>query len=139
MTTPVVELAIPPRSVYVGVARLAVAALAREAGFDEERVDDLKTAVSEACTNAVLSSEEAGADEAVTITWAEDPDRVVIEVSDRGSNYDAGQVEGALDSQGFSLRLALSVSLLRSLADELTFEPRPEGGMRTRLVVERHS
>jgi serine/threonine-protein kinase RsbW len=137
MTTPVVELAIPPRSVYVGVARLAVAALAREAGFDEERVDDLKTAVSEACTNAVLSSEEAGTDEAVIISWAEDTDRVVIEVSDRGSNYDATQVEGALDSQGFSLRLALSVSLLRSLLDEITFEPRDGGGMHTRLVMNR--
>jgi len=134
----VVELAIPPRSAYVGVARLAVAALAREAGFDEEGVDDLKTAVSEACTNAVLSSEEAGTDEPVIITWTEDADRVVIEVSDRGSNYDATQVEGALDSQGFSLRLALSVSLLRSLVDEMTLGPRDDGGMRTRLVMKRH-
>jgi serine/threonine-protein kinase RsbW len=138
VTTPVVELAIPPRSVYVGVARLAIAALAREAGFDEEGVDDLKTAVSEACTNAVLSSEEAATNEPVVVTWIEDADRVVIEVCDRGSKYDATQIEGALDSQGFSLRLALSMSLLRSLADEMAFEPRDGGGMRVRLIMTRH-
>jgi serine/threonine-protein kinase RsbW len=135
--TSVVELDIPPHSAYVGVARLALSSLARAAGFDEDAVDDLKTAVSEACTNAVISSEEAGTDEPVTIAWTDEEDQVIIDVSDRGGSYDIGEVEGALESHGFSLRLALSVALLRSLVDEISFEGRDGGGMKARLVVGR--
>jgi serine/threonine-protein kinase RsbW len=129
----VVELEIPARSAYVGVVRLALAALARNAGMDEEAVDDLRIAVSEACTNAVLSTEQAAPDEPVTVTWREEPDRVAIEVADRGSVYDP---EGAGENtQG--IRMSLSISLLRSLVDECEIEPRPDGGMRTTLLVHR--
>ena len=58
-----VQLEIPPRSPYVGVVRLALSSLARAAGLDEEKVDDIKIAVSEACANAVLNNEEANSDE----------------------------------------------------------------------------
>ena len=127
-----VELQIPPRSVYVAVVRLTIAALARGAGFDEEAVDDLKIAVSEACANAVLANEEAGSDEPVLVTWQQSHDQVVIEVADRGAIYAAGDEE---DSQGFSSRLVLSVGLLNTLVDACEFHPRPGGGTSARLVV----
>jgi serine/threonine-protein kinase RsbW len=130
----VVELEIPARSAYVGVVRLALAALARNAGMDEEAVDDLRIAVSEACTNAVLSTEQAAPDEPVAVTWREEPGRVVVEVGDRGPVYDP-EAAGEQDTQG--IRMSLSVSLLRSLVDECEIEPRPDGGMVTRLVVHR--
>ena len=129
----VVALEIPPRSAYVAVARLALSALARGAGLDDEVVEDLKIAVSEACANAVLSHEEAATDEPVTVTWTRDTNEVVIEVSDRGPVYDVDAEDP--DTQGFSTRLAMSAALLRSLVDECSIGPRDDGGMRTRLVV----
>lgn len=129
----VVALEIPPRSAYVAVVRLALSALARGAGFDDEVVEDLKIAVSEACTNAVLSHEETGTDAPVTVTWTRDDHAVAIEVSDRGPVYDVDAEDP--DTQGFSTRLAMSAALLRSLVDECTVGPRGDGGMSTRLVV----
>jgi anti-sigma regulatory factor (Ser/Thr protein kinase) len=130
-----VELEIPPRSAYVKVVRLALSSLARSAGLDEEKAEDLKTAASEACTNAVVSNEEAGIDDPVTISWEERPDRITVEVEDRGRLYSDGP--DPLDSGSVAVRMTLSVALLRSLVDECDLLPRAGGGTRARLVVSR--
>jgi serine/threonine-protein kinase RsbW len=126
-----VELEIPPRSAYVGVVRLAIASLARSAGMDEEAVDDLKIAVSEACTNAVLSNEQAESEERVAVSWSVENGRAVIEVADGGSLYDARDATGSLDAPAG--RVAMSAVLLESLAETVEFIPRPGGGTRARL------
>ena len=125
-----IEIAIPPRSVYVGVVRLAVASLARYAGLDEDKVDDLRIAVSEACTNAVLAHEEAGTEDPVVVKWTDEEDRLVVDV--------LGPIEppaSALeDSHGFSTRSVLSQALLDSLVDES--EVFTHGGTtRSRLIL----
>jgi len=126
-----VQLEIPAQSVYVGVVRLALASIARAAGVDEERLDDLKIAVSEACANAVLSAQQGSSGLPVTITWRETPERFTIEVLDRGGSF-APEPEDSLTGDD---RLDLSVALLRSLVDECEFDSRPEGGMVTRLIL----
>jgi anti-sigma regulatory factor (Ser/Thr protein kinase) len=50
----VVELEIPARPEFVGIARMAVGALAGiRPGLAYERIDDLRIVVSEACTSAI--------------------------------------------------------------------------------------
>lgn len=130
---PVVSLEIPPRSPYVGVVRLTVAALARQAGLDETVVEDLRIAVSEACANAVIANEEAGSSEAVVVEWHEEEGRLVVEVGDRGST-EAG-ADAGVDTDGFSSRLMMSVALLESLVDDFSYAPREGGGRIARLTL----
>ncbi|MGH2577774.1 MAG: anti-sigma B factor RsbW, partial [Actinomycetota bacterium] len=64
--TQVIELEIPAQPEFVGIARMAVAALAGvRPGLEYERVDDLRIVVSEACTSAIeaigASTGESGA------------------------------------------------------------------------------
>ena len=132
-----VQLEIPPRSPYVGVVRLALSALARSAGVDEERVDDLKIAVSEACANAVLSQEETGSDAPVQVTWDQDDAAIQIAVSDRGRTVMTDGSPDDVDTQGFSTRAVMSIALLKSLVDGYEFHPRDGGGMTARLVITR--
>ncbi|MBA2273583.1 MAG: ATP-binding protein [Actinobacteria bacterium] len=132
-----VELEIPPRSAYVGVVRLTLAYLARTSGLDEDGVEELKMAVSEACANAVLANEEAGSEEPVTITYSSDAEALSVLVQDRGDNSAEPAAEDLFDSQGFSSRVAMSLRLLNSLVDECDFIPREGGGMTTHLVVKR--
>jgi anti-sigma regulatory factor (Ser/Thr protein kinase) len=127
-----IALEIPPRSAYVGVVRLALASLARSAGIDEETIEHLKIAVSEACSNAVLAHEQLNLDEPVNISWTEEAGRFVVEVEDKGSNY---ETEPSFDSHGIATRLAMSAALLGALVDECTFEPLAEGGTSARLVL----
>lgn len=128
---------IPPRSQYVGVVRLALASLARAAALQEDAVDDLKIAVSEACTNAVLSNESAGVDQPVSISWAEESDRIVVEIGDRGRLYEGGGPRDSWDSGNITPRVTMSVALLSTLVDECEFVPREGGGTLARLVVDR--
>jgi anti-sigma regulatory factor (Ser/Thr protein kinase) len=128
-----VEIEIPARSVYVGVVRLAMAALARSAGMGEEAVDDLKIAVSEACTNAVVSNDDVGGDRPVTVSWSLAGDRAVIEVGDRGTLYDSCDEGGSLDTP--SGRVAMSAALLESLVEAFELVPRTGGGTTARLTI----
>ena len=129
-----VELSIPARSAYVGVVRLAIGALGRAVRLDEEVVEDLRIAVSEACTNAVLSHEQLGVDAPVTVTWREEPDRLLVEIADEGAVYDPDRL-GADDTQ--SIRLSMSVAMLRTLMDGCEISPRRGAGMSTRFIVPR--
>ena len=131
-----VELEIPPRSVYVGVVRLAVASLARAAGLDEETVYDLKIAVSEACANSVLGLEESESDEPISITLSDNEGRLELEVADRAPGPPTTEVDLA-DSQGFDTRSTMSLALLQSLVDDCRITPRDGGGTVTHLSVTR--
>jgi serine/threonine-protein kinase RsbW len=51
--TAVVELRIPARPEYVGVARLAILGVASRMRFSYDEVEDIRLAVGEACTTAV--------------------------------------------------------------------------------------
>jgi serine/threonine-protein kinase RsbW len=117
------------------VVRLAVSALARTSGFNEEQVDDLKIAVSEACANSVIAHEEAGSQEAVSVSYAEEGGRVVIEIGDRGRDDRVTPSPEEADSLGISSRLTMSIALLESLVDRCEFLPREGGGTLTRLVI----
>ncbi|MDQ3981660.1 MAG: ATP-binding protein [Actinomycetota bacterium] len=131
-----VRLEIPPQSAYVAIVRLATTSLGRAAGLDEERLDDLKIAVSEACANAVLSTQEAGADDPITISITEAGDFVEVIVGDAATIEVDGDVSTA-DSQGFSTRRVMSTALLKSLVDEFELAPRAGGGTQTRLMLRR--
>ncbi|SCY63111.1 ATP-binding protein [Alkaliphilus peptidifermentans] len=48
-----IKLSIPNKPEYVSVVRLTVAAIANRMGFDIEKIEDIKVAIAEACTNAI--------------------------------------------------------------------------------------
>ena len=131
----VVELEVPPKSVYVGVVRLAISALGRSLDLDEDAIEDLKIAVSEACANAVIAHEESGIEEHVKIAWNDEDGRIQIAVTS-GGKAPVDEGTGALTSTGsLASRDVLSLALLQSLVDECTVEQLPEGGSVTRLSV----
>jgi serine/threonine-protein kinase RsbW len=131
------HLAFPPRPEYVGMARHTVAALARLHDVAEEVVDDLKLAVSEACTNAVTVNAPAG--EPVRVLAAVADGALVVDVLAAGPGIDPALLEGEpeLDSEEFTFESGLSLPLIRGLVDELEILPRePDGSViRMRLFV----
>lgn len=104
-------------------------------------MDDLKIAVSEACTNSVLSNEAAGAGAApVTVSFERLPDGLVVEVRDRGLAYEPRSPETTVADGADELgddRFAMSMALLASLVDRCEARSRPGGGMTTRLSIAR--
>ena len=82
---PVATLSIPPSAEHVRTARLVVVAAARRAGLDEEAVDDVRLAVGEAVTRAVLRHGAAGIDTHVDVTVRDDGHGFEVEVHDHSS------------------------------------------------------
>jgi anti-sigma regulatory factor (Ser/Thr protein kinase) len=106
----------PPRAGYIRTARLVAVAVARRCGLDEARLDELRVAVSEACTRALERSEVAGTLEPVLLTVDDAPHGLTVEVSDASSASAAAVPEDPV-------RLAL----LQGLADAVEVLPGPLG------------
>jgi anti-sigma regulatory factor (Ser/Thr protein kinase) len=129
---PAVELEVPARPEYVAVVRLALASLGRLAGLDEAAVEDLKIAVSEATTSAMLVNQAAGGSDPVTIAWTRRDGRVVVEICDRGPREGAGEV-----AEGDLARADISGALLESIVDGCEVVERSDGpGSCTRLYID---
>jgi serine/threonine-protein kinase RsbW len=87
-----VYLTIPAKPDYVGIARLAVSGIANRMGFSYDDIEDLKLAVSEACTNAVDHAYCGGEGE-IEVSCNIFSNRLEIEVIDRGTSFDVQEVE----------------------------------------------
>ncbi len=133
-----VVLEIPARAEYLALARTVVAAAASvQPTLDDEQVEDLRIAVSEAVTNAVEAHADLGSDELVVIHCDLGEDRVEVEVQDRGPGFDPGNLPDLPDPED-PARLehehGLGLDLIRELTDEHEVRTSDEGTA-VRLVV----
>jgi serine/threonine-protein kinase RsbW len=133
----VIELAVPSRLGLEQVAVDAAAALAKLMGFSEDRIEDLKTAVEEACINAIEHGNQQNANVKVLVELAADDSKLQVNVHDQGKGI-PGRVEkpdidakmaGKQKSRGWGL------FLIQSLMDEVEFDWDPETGGVTRMVI----
>jgi serine/threonine-protein kinase RsbW len=134
----VVKLEIPPRAEFVGLVRLVVSSVAaHHRRLDDDRLADLKLAVSEACTNAIEAHESGPVEARVVVRCQEDHDRFEVRVIDRGAGFDPSALPGhppVTDPARLEHERGLGIPLIRALVDEVHFESSPEGTS-VRLVV----
>jgi len=134
----VVELEIPARPEYLSLARLVVAAAASiDASMRDDRIEDLRVAVSEATTNAIEAHTAMDGEERIVIRCNLADDRIEVEVEDQGGGFDPGAVE-ALPAMSDPARLDIEggfgLPLMRVLADEAEIRSSPDGTA-VKLVV----
>ncbi len=132
-----IELVVPSILGYEIVARGAVATFAHFIGFDQARIEDLKTAVSEACINAIEHGNQLQPDLPVHITSSYDGHRFTVEVSDTGTKpfgtiTEPKTIEEKLAGAA-SLR-GMGIMLMAALADEFLVEPSAAPGNTVRLI-----
>ena len=137
----VVELAIPARPAYLSLVRLVVdAAVGSLApGLSAARLDDLKIAVTEACSNAIEAHEATYAEEPVVVRCVVDDDQVTVEVVDNGEGFDPDRVEtlpAATDPRRLRHESGLGIPLMRTLTDQVAFT-RAVNGTTVSLTVYR--
>ena len=127
----VIELEIPARAEFVALARLVVSALASsDSNLADERIDDLKVAVSEACTNAIEAHDAAGSSERVLVRCRAGSDTLEVCVEDRGHGFDPAQLPDhppVTDPDRLKFERGLGIPLIKALVDEVEFNPTDEG------------
>lgn len=109
-----IKLSIPNKPEYVSVVRLTLASVASRMGFDIEKIEDLKVAVAEACTNAIthgLNEEERNFDVEFIIY----EEKIDILVYDQGKGFRSSKIE---EPNANNLKEGgLGVFIIKSLMD----------------------
>jgi serine/threonine-protein kinase RsbW len=133
-----VELEIPARAEFVALARLVVSSVAQaRRELADDRIDDLKLAVSEACTNAIEAHGAIDVDERVRVRCEESDDRLEVLVEDRGAGFDPTTLPEhppVTDPERLNFERGLGIPLIRSLVDEVNFET-SDAGTAVRLTL----
>lgn len=122
-------LCLPQDAGTVAVARQVAAGALRAFGADHEVVEELRLALSEACTNVV---EHSRADDEYEVRIEIDDNSCEIRVIDAGRGFDYAALEeaapGSLSPRGRGL------AIMRAVVDAVDFESAPEEGTMVHLV-----
>jgi serine/threonine-protein kinase RsbW len=125
-TATTVELRMPARAENVALARLALSGVAAVAGIAADDVADLKLAVSEACTNAVLHAyPDEREDGEIVVRYTVGADAVTVEVVDGGVGFDPADVTMSPARHESESQMGLAIA--RAVTDELEIDSGPAG------------
>lgn len=83
-----IEMKSPAKPEYVGIIRLTLSGIASKMGYSYDDIEDLKIAVSEACTNAVQHAYKLDKSGEVSVRFGVFEDRLEIVVADQGDSFD---------------------------------------------------
>lgn len=125
-----VSLTLPREAVSVPLVRHLVGATLERAGVTDACVDDVKVAVSEACTNAYQHS-VAGDTYEVVVTL--DDEAVAIDVIDRGEGIRVVPVEEAVPVVDAHDESGRGIDLIRALTESARFDTVSDEGGAVRM------
>ncbi len=132
-----VVLELPAISGFEKVAMAAAESLARDIGFPEDRVQDLKIALGEACANAIEHGAEADCQQKVGLAFSVDEGSVEVEVRDPGEGISDAppppDLNKKLSGEDPSLR-GWGFHIINSLVDEASIENEGDGTV-LRMVI----
>lgn len=126
-----IRLEIPPSLDYLAVVRLIVAtAAALDPPLPDSRLDDLRLAVTEACSNAIKAHRDDAADDPVVVTCHLEDDRFQVDIRDRGPGFDPdalAELPEASDPRRLQHESGLGIPLIKVLTDEVAFHATEDG------------
>ena len=125
------ELSVPSRPEYIAIVRLVVSSLAAaRRNLADDRIDDLKLAVSEACTNAIEANLANGTEAPVVVRFWEAPERMELCISDSGRGFNPDLLPEhppVTDPDRLNFERGLGIPLIRNLVDDVRFDPGEQG------------
>jgi anti-sigma regulatory factor (Ser/Thr protein kinase) len=121
-----VRLSLPARPDSLGVIRHVLGAFAEALRLPPETVEDIRLAVTEACTNVVRHAYD-GDDGPIDVVVRPSRDRLEIVISDSGRGMEASpDLEGP----------GLGLPLIAALADSVELQQAPVHGSRLKMAFD---
>lgn len=128
MTCETIKMEITANPEYVSIIRLTTSGIANKVGFCIDDIEDLKVAISEACTNAIKHSLE----DRFTIIYSMIENGLTIEIIDNGKGYDRSTVsEPDIDNLKES---GMGLFIIESLMDEVIVESQEGKGTSIKMT-----
>ncbi|NIK80220.1 serine/threonine-protein kinase RsbW [Paenibacillus castaneae] len=82
-----IHLTIPAKAEYIDIVRVTLFGIAQKAGFYYEQIEDMKVAVTEACTNVVLHAYTNQQQGVVDIRFELEEEGISIRIKDNGTSF----------------------------------------------------
>jgi serine/threonine-protein kinase RsbW len=132
-----IEVSLPNTPGYERIAMECSASFARIVGFVQERVEDLKTAVSEACLNAMEHGNKGRPEARVIITMSFDDDTLSVSVKDEGAGVSELPKEPDIENRIGKLEppRGLGIFLIKQLVDHVEFDQMTKDGHVVRMAM----
>jgi serine/threonine-protein kinase RsbW len=119
-----VEVSIPSKLIFERVVRATAGEIAEGLDFPEERIEDLKLAISEAVTNAIEHGNQSISSKFVAVVFELDNQKLEIRVADQGKG--SGTVdpsrrvvqENQLDEEEEQIIRGFGMYLIGALVDD---------------------
>lgn len=124
-----IAVCLPRESETVALVRTAITNTLSLFGVTDECVEDIRLAVSEACTNVI---EHAAGEDTYEVEIHVDERECAISVRNVGAGFDASSLAG-LPADPLSAR-GRGVAIMRAVMDTVNFTSTPEAGTVVRLV-----
>jgi serine/threonine-protein kinase RsbW len=128
----VVELKIPSAPEYIRLARLTMAGIGTQLKLSFDEIEDLKIAVAEACTNALLHGSPNQREEEILIRYTIEDNQLIISVTDNGTGFDCTEI--TVPNPKELIPGGLGIFLIRALVDEVDILGCPERGTEVKMV-----
>ena len=129
------ELVIPVEDEAELIAARTAEQIARAAEFDQESINQIKTALIEACINAAEHGDSP--DRKIHQRFAIDGDKLIITVSNKGKTFGRtnGQPTPSVEAHPAKGTRGRGLQIIRALMDEVEFERTDDGA---RLVMTKY-
>ena len=128
MTYETIKMEITANPAYVSIIRLTTSGIANKVGFCMDDIEDLKVAVSEACTNAIKHS----SDDRFTIIYTMIENGLTIEIIDNGNGYDTSSInEPNIENLKES---GMGLFIIEALMDEVSIESQEGKGTSIKMT-----
>jgi serine/threonine-protein kinase RsbW len=136
-TNRTVEMVLPNVLGYERIAMACSAAFAQLQGLPPSRVEDLKTIVAEAATNAMQHGNGGRAEAHVMIRIERMPDAIKVTVTDEGRGFDNTIRDPDIERiiENLDAPIGFGLFLIRNLADDVAYALSPEGGHRVEMRI----
>ncbi len=124
-----VEMRIPSRLGFEKVAMSTAASMAKLMGFSDDRVEDLQTAVAEACINAIEFGNKLNSNQVVGVVLSVTPGELEVRVIDKGEGVSRLNAPPDIDRKmrGEEDFRGMGMFLIQALVDEAEWVPRAAG------------
>lgn len=128
MTYETIKMEISANPEYVSIIRLTTSGIANKVGFCIDDIEDLKVAVSEACTNAIKHS----SDDRFTIVYSMIENGLTIDIIDNGKGYDRSSIK-EVDIHDLK-ESGMGLFIIESLMDEVSVESQEGKGTSIKMT-----
>ena len=132
-----VEVSLPNQLGYERIAMQCAASFAKIVGFLPERIEDLKTAVSEACLNAMEHGNKCHPDKRVVITMNYEEGVFSVTVVDEGEGIEVLPEDPDIEEKIENLETprGLGIFLIKNLVDQVEFNKMTNEGHMVRMEI----